>query len=187
SQAVRAFLDKKREEIAALKALGADGALIFLTFFLQVMAIAFLASIAGVLAGAAVPFLVERFHAHDIPVPAHFGLFAAPLFLAFVFGMLSAAAFAIPPLARAREIAPASLFRDLVSPTRQRGRLPYLAAAAFAGLLIMALALAISPSISFSLWFLACAGGGLLALVLAAAALRWLLRRLPHFRAPAAR
>jgi putative ABC transport system permease protein len=156
-------------------------------FFLQVMAIAALASVFGVAIGATVPFLVERFFARDIPVPAHFGLYTVPLALAFVFGMLSAAAFAIPPLARAREIAPAGLFRDIVAPATKHGRLPYLLAAALAGLLIVALALAVSPSLSFSLWFIACAGGGLIALALAAALLRWLLRQLPHARAPAAR
>lgn len=186
-QAVRAFLDRKREEIAALKALGADGALVFLIFFLQVMAIAALASLAGVAIGAAVPFLVERFAGRDIPVPAHFGLYSVALAIAFLFGILSAAAFAIPPLARAREIAPAGLFRDLVAPATKRGRLPYLAAAALAALLIVALALAVSPSLSFSLWFIACAGGGLIALALAAAGLRWLLRQLPHAKTPAAR
>jgi len=186
-QAVRAFLDRKREEVAALKALGADGALIFLVFFLQVMTIAALASVTGVLVGAAVPFLVARFYASEIPVPAHVDVFAWPLGLAFVFGVLSAAAFAIPPLARAREISPAGLFRDLVSPAAKHGRLPYLVAAAIAGLLIVGLALAISPSVSFSLWFLACAGGGLVALALAARALRCTLRRLPRARLPAAR
>src|SRR5579862_1061726 len=186
-QAVRAFLDRKREEIAALKALGGDGALIFLVFFLQVMAIAALASVAGVAIGAAVPFLVERFYARAIPLPAQFGLYSAPLALAFLFGVLSAAAFAIPPLARAREIAPAGLFRDLVAPATKRGRLPYLAAAGAAGALIVALALAVSPSLSFSLWFIACAGGGLLVLALAAALLRRLLRQLPRAKAPATR
>ena len=62
-QAVRAFLDRKRDEIATMKALGAAGPLIFLTFFLEVMAIAGLAALTGTLAGAAVPLLVERFYA----------------------------------------------------------------------------------------------------------------------------
>jgi putative ABC transport system permease protein len=186
-QAVNAFLDRKREEIATLKALGADGALIFFVFFLQVMAIAALASAAGVAIGAAVPFLVARFYAHDIAVPAHFDLYSTPLVLAFFFGILSAAAFAIPPLARAREVAPAGLFRDRVAPAARRGRLPYLAAAGLAGLLIVALALAVSPSLAFSLWFIACTAGGLLALGFSAEGLRRLLRRLPHARSPAIR
>ena len=178
-QAVRAFLDRKREEIATLKALGADGNLVFLIFFLQVMTIAALASLAGTLLGAAIPFLVGHFYGAAIPVPATFGIFAAPLLLAFAFGMLSAAAFAIPPLARAREIAPAGLFRDLVAPARRRGRLPYLASAAGAGLVIIGLALVDSPSLSFSLWFLACTAGGLAGLALAAAGIRLILQRLP--------
>lgn len=178
-QAVRAFLDRKRDEIATLKALGADGALIFQTFFVQVMAIAALASSAGVLAGMSVPFLLEQFYGADFPVPARFGLFAGPPSLAFMFGMLSAAAFAIVPLARTREIAPAALFRDLVARAGACAPLPYLAASGSAGLLIVALALAVSPSLSFSLWFIVGASGGLIVLALAAAALCLLLRRLP--------
>src|ERR1041385_6321084 len=37
-QAVSAFLDRKRAEIATVKSLGAEGALIFLTFFLHIIA-----------------------------------------------------------------------------------------------------------------------------------------------------
>jgi len=186
-QAVRAFLDRKQEDIATMKALGADGTLIFLIFFLQVMAIATVASLTGLLAGAAIPLAVERLYGAEIPVPASFGLFAGALLLAFVFGLLSAAAFAILPLARARDITPASLFRDLVAPERTRRRLPYLAAAAGAALLILALALAVSPSRSFSLWFLAGAAGGWIVLRLAAAALRFGLRKLPAASHPAPR
>jgi putative ABC transport system permease protein len=186
-QAVRAFLDRKREEIASLKALGADGGLVFLIFFLQVMTIATLASLAGSVAGALIPFVVALFYGAAIPVPAHFGLFIGPLLLAFIFGILSAAAFAIPPLARAREIPPAALFRDIVQPARRRGRLSYFIAAAGAGLAIVALALAFSPSFSFSLWFIACAGGGLTVLAIASATIASVLRRLPPPSRPALR
>ncbi len=186
-QAVRAFLDRKRDEIATLKALGADGALIFRVFFLQVMAIAVFASLAGLLAGAAIPFAVERFYGDEISLPASFALFPRPLLLAFLFGILSAAAFAIPPLARAREIPPAGLFRDLVAPAPRGARLPYLVAAGGAASLIAALALAASPSLSLSLWFLACVGGGMMALSLAAVSLRFILRRLPTPAWPALR
>ncbi|HEY3778453.1 MAG TPA: FtsX-like permease family protein [Rhizomicrobium sp.] len=186
-QAVRAFVDRKREAIATLKALGANGSLVFLIFFMQVMAIAALASVIGVGTGAAIAFLVVQLYGAELPLPAHLAVFPAPLSLAFAFGMLSAAAFSIPPLARAREIAPAGLFRDLVAPTRRRGRLPYRAAAALAGLLVLALALAVSPSLVFSLWFIACAIGGVVALSLAAAGLRLVLRRLPPLARPAPR
>ncbi|MGA9795753.1 MAG: FtsX-like permease family protein [Rhizomicrobium sp.] len=179
-QAVSAFLGRKRAEIATFKALGADGRLIFLAFFLQVMAMALLAVATGLVIGALLPFGVEYFYGADIPTPARYGIYAAPLLLAAVFGIFSAAAFSIPPLARAREIAPASLFRDIVAPADQRGRIPYLIAAALAGLVVVALALALAPSALFALWFVLGIAGGLLLLRLVAFALQWSLRRLPR-------
>lgn len=186
-QAVSAFLDRKHEEIATLKALGAEGGLIFLVFFLQVMAIAVAAMLAGLVAGAALPFVVQAFFTADLPAPARFAVYPAPLLLAALFGLLSAAAFAIPPLARAREIMPASLFRDVVAPTRVRGRLPYLAAAALAGVAVIALALVLAPSVLFATWFLAALAGGLIVLRATAFGLRALLRSLPRPRRPSVR
>ena len=186
-QAISAFLDRKRSEIAVLKALGADGRLIFLTSFVQVMAIAALAVAVGLIAGAAVPYAVAALYAASIPVPANYAVYWQPLILAAAFGFLSAAAFAIPPLARAREIAPASLFRDIVAPAKARGRWPYLAAAAVAAAAIVALALAISPDPIFAATFLGGAVVVLLALRLVAGGLRWLVAHAPRPRAPVPR
>ncbi len=184
-QAVGAFLDRKQEEIATLKSLGAEGGLIFLVYFLQVMAIALAAVIVGLIAGAALPLLVPVFFTSDLP--ARFAIYPAPLFLAALFGLLSAAAFAIPPLARAREIMPANLFRDRVAHAPVHGRLPYLAAASLAGFSVIALALAIAPSVTFAAWFVACIAGALLLLRSVAWGLRALLRRLPRPKRPSAR
>ncbi len=183
-QAVSAFVDRKRAEIATLKSLGADGTLIFLTFFLQVMAIAALAVFAGLALGAALPFAVQGAYGAEIPAPARYGVYPGPLLLAAAFGLFSAVAFAVPPLARAREIAPASLFRDIVAPVKRRGRLPYLAVAAAAAALVMILALAVSPSPIFAGWFLASIAGGLAVLWLLAHGFRLLLQRLPRPRRP---
>jgi putative ABC transport system permease protein len=186
-QAVGAFLDRKREEIATLKSLGAEGGLIFLVYFLQVMAIAVAAVAVGLMLGAALPFLVQAFFASDLPAPARFAVYPEPLLLAALFGLLSAAAFAIPPLARSREIMPASLFRDVVAPARVQGRLPYLVVAAVAGTGVIVLALAIAPSIEFAAYFLAGVVGGLIVLRTAAWGLRALLRRLPRPQKPTLR
>ncbi|HEY8949567.1 MAG TPA: FtsX-like permease family protein [Rhizomicrobium sp.] len=179
-QAVSAFLDRKREEIATLKSLGAEGGLIFLAFFLQVMAIALLAVIIGLILGAITPIAVGYFFGDQIPAPAIYTVYAGPLILAAIFGLLSAAAFSIPPLARAREIAPASLFRDIVAPSDARGRLPYLIAAGLCGLIVIALATFTSPYPTFALWFVAGAAGALIVLRLVAMGLRWALRRVPR-------
>ncbi len=181
-QAVSAFLEKKRAEIATLKSLGADGTLIFLIFFLQVMTIALVAVATGVVLGALVPFGVQWAWGSDIPVPANFSVYAQPLLLAAVFGVLSAASFAIPPLARARLIAPASLFRDVVAPARARGQWRYLGAAAAAALVVVGLALLISPTPVFAAGFLGATIAGLGVLRAIAAGLRWLLKKLPRPR-----
>ncbi|MEJ0025149.1 MAG: FtsX-like permease family protein [Rhizomicrobium sp.] len=186
-QAVSAFLDRKRGEIAIFKSLGADGGLIFLVFFLQVMAIATAAVIVGLMLGAALPFAVEYFLGSDIPAPAHFALYPAPLAFAAAFGLLSAIACAVPPLARARLIAPASLFRDIVAPSDRRGALPYLLGAGVAGALVVALALVLSPSPEFAAEFLGGVAASLVVLRLIAGAFRWTLRRLPRPRNPAIR
>jgi len=96
--------------------------------------------------------------------------------------LLSAIVFSVPPLARAREIAPASLFRDIVAPAKHRGRLPYLALASVAALAVIALALWISPLPIFAAWFLAGASGALIVLRLIAVGLRSALRKLPRPR-----
>jgi putative ABC transport system permease protein len=186
-QAVTAFLDRKRNEIAILKSLGADGATIFFTYFLQVMAIAIAAVILGLVLGAMIPFAVQDLYGGSIPAPAHFAVYPGPLILAATFGLLSAIAFAVPPLARTRLIAPASLFRDLVAPVRARGALPYLAAAGAAGVAILALALWLAPTPLFAAEFL---GGAVVVLALlrvVALGLRAMLARLPRPRRPGLR
>ncbi|HEX4303828.1 MAG TPA: FtsX-like permease family protein [Rhizomicrobium sp.] len=181
-QAVSAFLDRKRSEIAIFKALGADGVLIFLVFFIQVMAVALAAVLSGLVLGAALPFAVQAAYGADIPAPAHFALYAAPLALAAAFGLLSAIACAVPPLARARLIPPASLFCDLVAPASARGAWPYLLAAAIAGACVVGLALLLAPSPLFAAEFLAGTAAGLVVLRLIAEGFRFILKRLPRPR-----
>ena len=187
SEAVSAFLDRKRFDIAILKSLGADGRLVFLIFFLQVMAIAIGALILGVAIGATAPFLLARFYGDVLPLPPALGIYPGPLLLAAGFGLLSAIAFSVPPLGRAREIPPASLLRETVAPNRTRLRPAYLLGAGAAALGIIGLMLVLAPSPLYAGEFL---GGaivllGLLRLV--AEGVTRLLRKLPRPRSPLAR
>jgi putative ABC transport system permease protein len=179
-QAISAFLDRKRDEIAIFKSLGAGGALIFAAFFIQIMTIAALAVAVGAMGGALVPFLIEWLYGASFPIPAAFALYPKPLLLACAFGLLAAAAFAVPPLARARAITPAGLFRDIVDPSRTRIRWPYWLVSAGAGIAILLLALAIAPSRFFAAEFLGGIAAGLLILRLIAGGLRWAIARLPR-------
>lgn len=186
-QAITAFLDRKRAEIATLKSLGADGGLIFLIYFLQVIAIAVTAVAVGIAVGALLPFAIQYVYRDRIPAPAHFAFYPTALLLGAAFGLLSAIAFSVPPLARTRLIAPASLFRDLVAPADARAAVPYFVFAALAAALVVGLALLLAPSPIFALEFLGAVAAGLLALRLIAEALRFGLRQLPRLRVSAAR
>ncbi len=181
-QAVEAFLERKRATIATLKAMGAEGGQIFLIYLLQIMAVSALGLVLGLAIGAALPFAVEHFFGADIPAPARYAVYTAPLLIAAVFGALAALGFAIPPLARAREIAPAGLFRDLVAPSSHHGRWPYRLAALGAFILIGALSILLSPYKWFSAGFLGGTIGVLIVLRLIAFALRRGLAQLPRQR-----
>ena len=161
--AVEAFLEGKRATIATLKTLGVEGGQILLIYLLQIVAVAALGLVAGLSIGAAIPFAAGYFFGNEIPVPAHYAVYGGQLALAGAFGILSVLGFAIPPLARAREIAPAGLFRDLVAPSATQGRWWYRAAAAAAFAGIAALSILLSPNPLFNLGFL---GGTVLVLVL---------------------
>jgi putative ABC transport system permease protein len=111
---VTAFLDERIATIATMKCLGASRRLIVSVYFLQIAALAGLGILLGVAVGAAVPWVVVAAWGNHLPVAAHLGLYPRPLALAAGFGALTALAFATWPLARAGQIPPATLFRDIV-------------------------------------------------------------------------
>ena len=186
-QAVEAFLERRRATIATLKAMGAEGRHIFLIYLTQIMAVACLGLIFGLALGAAFPFIIEHLFGDAIPAPAHYAVYPGPLALAGLFGALAALGFAVPPLARAREIAPAGLFRDLVAPSARRGRWPYLLGAGAAFAAIAGLSVLLSPYPLFNLGFLAGTVGVLIVLRLIAIVLRRAIARVPRRRSQALR
>ncbi|HUO21305.1 MAG TPA: FtsX-like permease family protein [Caulobacteraceae bacterium] len=111
SGAVGAYLEARTPSIAVLKALGAEGALIRNLYLAQIAVLAGLGVGLGVAIGAAAPFLLSAIAGKSLPVPALFAVYPAPLLRAAAFGVLSAGAFSLMPLARARATPPAALFR----------------------------------------------------------------------------
>jgi putative ABC transport system permease protein len=130
ANAVKTYLDRKRDVIATLKALGATGAEVFAIYLLEVMVLAAVGILVGLLVGAALPFLIVAAFAPIIPVPIVPALHPGPLLLALVYGFLTALAFALWPLGRAHDLPVSGLFRDTVAPTRRLPRLRYLLASA---------------------------------------------------------
>ncbi|HWA68667.1 MAG TPA: FtsX-like permease family protein [Rhizomicrobium sp.] len=184
AQSIRAFLDRKRADIAILKSVGASGGFVFLVFFLQVMAVALAATLLGAALGALLPFCVTWVYGDALPVPPAFGIYPVPLLLALAFGLLSAVAFAVPPLSRARAVPPASLFRDTVAPARVEGQNLYRAISGAAALGVVLLTWAAAPSPVFAAEFLTGAVAALALLRLLAEGLRRGLAALPRPGSP---
>jgi len=110
--AVSAYVDGRKPAIATLKALGAESGLIRDMYLAQIGLLALAGVVIGLVVGAATPLVLGAAIQDDLPVPALFAIYPMPLVKAATFGLLSAAAFSLAPLARARTTPPASLFRS---------------------------------------------------------------------------
>jgi len=113
SAAVRAYLDRKTEAIAVLKALGATGGTILAAYMLQIGALTVLGVVLGLLLGGSLPVLAAPLISAQMPIPVELGLAPGALAEAALYGTLTAAIFTLWPLARLREVRAAALFRDL--------------------------------------------------------------------------
>ena len=184
---VRAWLDQRSRTIATLRCLGAPARVIFATYLIQVLALAALGILVGLAVGQGLMLLAAHLLQGTLPVPPRLGIYPLPLAQAALYGLLTALAFALWPLGRAREIPGAALFRDTVQATRSRPRLSLLAVNGAAALALVALVVGTAEQPLFALGFCAAAGGTLLLFRLGAAALTAFARRLRGIRRPALR
>ncbi|MFN0115984.1 MAG: ABC transporter permease [Paracoccaceae bacterium] len=113
ASAVGAHIDRKTGTIAALKAMGAANRTIFTAYLAEVGVLAVAGILGGLALGAALPLLAGPLIAARLPIPVDMSLSARPLAEAAVYGALTAALFALWPLARTAEVRTAALFRDL--------------------------------------------------------------------------
>lgn len=142
--AVSAYLESRKPSIAVLKALGARAGMIRDIYFIQIMALTTLGVAIGLVAGAAAPFALGAIAGKDLPVPALFAVYPAPLERAAAFGLLAALAFSLLPLARARSTPPSALFRREL--TGRIGAAPELFVALLAAAGLAALAIITAPT-----------------------------------------
>ncbi len=177
SQAVSAFLDRRRPAIATMKALGADENLIRLTYGLQLAALAFGGVMIGLVLGALAPFAVKLWAGDRLPLPAVFSLYPVPLLIALAQGLLAAAFFALPALGLARVTPPASLYRGQVEKKRF-APWPELIMAAVCGVAFTALAVLSSPNKMVTFLLLLASLLAFLLFVGLSNALMWLARKM---------
>jgi putative ABC transport system permease protein len=184
---VHAWLEARARSIATLRCLGASAGMIFLTYLMQVLALAAMGTAIGLGLGWGLVWLAAGALAGALPVPPKLGLYPLPLLLAGLYGLLTALAFALWPLGRAARIPGAALFRDTVSHAATRPALPVILANALVAVALVALVILTAQERAFAAAFCAAAAAALLVFRLGAALLVRAARRLSHIRRPSLR
>ncbi|MGD0634136.1 MAG: FtsX-like permease family protein [Beijerinckiaceae bacterium] len=187
ANAIRGFVERKRPEIAILKALGATGTQVFLLMLLEVTAIALVGIAAGAVLGAAMPFAVAAAFARLLPFPLAPSVYPLQMLEGFLYGGWTALAFSLPPLGRVHDIAVPALFRDQIEPGQTRLRLRYLVMTGLAGLGLAATILLLPGERMLAIYYMAATAGGFILLRLVAAGLMAIASRMPHPRSVALR
>jgi putative ABC transport system permease protein len=171
---VSSFLAAKTATIATLKCAGASGGLVFRLYMSQVLVLAALGVGLGCIVGGALPWGFAARAGAVLPAKPIAAIYWQPLALAALFGLATAATFAIWPVARAREVPGAQLFRDAVAPVTARPKRRYVVAAVAGVGLLAALTLWSSADRYFAAWFV---GGALATFGLLALGARLVMRR----------
>jgi putative ABC transport system permease protein len=142
--AVNAHVEASKGDIAILKVFGARGALVRDVHLLRIGLMSAIGIVIGLAAGAAIPPLLGAMLGNSLPVPTLFALYPWPLIKAAAFGLLSAAAFSLIPLARARATPPSVLLRRDLAAAPTLG--VEVVAALIAALALVAVAIASAPT-----------------------------------------
>ena len=180
--AVKSHLDRRRETIATMKALGASGRRVFAIYLTQVLLLALVGGAIGVTLGAVLPFVISWTFGAIIPLPIVPAVHPGELVLAMVYGLLTALVFALWPLGRAHDVPVAELFRDEVAQQPRRPRTRYVAFTAIAVVILAAFAVMLAYDRRVAIIYVATAAGIFLLLRVVAALLMMLAKRAPRAR-----
>ena len=182
ANAVTSHLARKRDVIATMKALGLTGGGVFTVYCGEIVMVALFAALLGAALGATLPFAIVWTFGGIIPLPVVPALHPGVLALAIAYGLLTALAFALWPLGRARDISVARLFRYQIAAERSRPRFRYIAGTAAIVALLAALAVITTYDRRVALFFVLAAAVVFVLLRLIAVGTMWLARRLPRPR-----
>jgi len=178
SAALQAWLAGKTRVIATLRTLGADQGTIFLTYFLQTGALALLGIGAGLVLGVGAPVVLAPLIEARLPVPAVFAPWPGPMAEAALYSALTVLVFTLWPLARARDVRAAALYREALTQARALPPWPFLAVTMALLAALVAAAVGFSGNLALTLWTAGGIAGALMVLALAGHAVRRAARAL---------
>lgn len=186
SNGVASYLAIKRNGIATLKILGASSADIARIYLMQIGAVAALAIGCGLVAGVVLPLGLVAAVRDILPVQPGFAIAPWPLVTSALYGLLIAFIFTMPPLAHARTLPAAALFRETVDKRSGIDRASMIAVGA-AGAAAVALALGTAREPLFAASVLGAVAGVLVLLTGIGLLVRRVARNAPAPRLPLAR
>src|SRR3954467_3915330 len=182
ANAVKSHIDRSRDVVATLKALGATGRDVFTIYLTQVIVLAAIGSVIGLAIGAALPFIIVGVFGNLLPLPVVPAFHPDELALSLLYGLLTALVFGLWPLGRVHDVPVAALFREAVTSEWHRPRWRYLGLIAVAIALLAAIAIGLAYDKRVAAVFVVSSAAVFALLRGIAAALMTLPRRLPRSR-----
>ncbi|MCJ8520167.1 putative ABC transport system permease protein [Pseudorhizobium tarimense] len=187
ANAVRAYLDTKRTTIATFKCLGAPAGTVTTIYLIQILLLAAVGILIGLVIGTIAPFVAIRFLEGVLPVPREIAFYPGALATAALFGLLITFAFSILPLGHSREVPATALFREQSFEGSGLPSWPYQLAAAAALAALAAIAILTAEDSFVASIFLGAVAFAFLLLRLVAWGIAALARRSPRVHSPALR
>ena len=185
ANATRAYLDGKREVIATFKSLGAPANFVLGVYLLQILLIAGIGILFGLILGSFMTPLAEWALTDLIPVGRGSAFQPSALGAGVAYGFLTALLFALWPLGQARDVPATALFRggreDGVWPRRT---ILLAMAAVLATLCLLAVAQAQEQRLAMI--FIGATAFAFIVLRLVGSAIRWAAKRAARWRSPVA-
>jgi putative ABC transport system permease protein len=180
ANAVRAHLDGKRSVIATFKCLGAPGNFAALVYLVQILIIASIAVVIGLVLAAVSPWAAASAIRSLLSLNVSGSFQPVALILAAVFGYLITLVFALLPLGRASLVAPTELFRENGFQPLALPKWPWLAAASIFAILVAGLAILTAKDRYVAVIFIGAAIAAFIVLRLVAWGIQRLARSAPR-------
>jgi putative ABC transport system permease protein len=187
ANAMHGFVERKRQTIAILKAVGATGSTVFALMLTQAMLVASAGAVLGAAFGAAFPFVAASAFGPLIPFPIAPTIYPAAIAKGLLYGFLTALAFSAGPLGRAHDVPAQALFRAGIESRRTTTRPRYLVLTLAVALCLASIILVFAADRRLVLIYFGATLAAFILLRVASFLIVVCAKRLPHARGVALR
>lgn len=176
ASSIHIYVQQKKSFVAVLRCLGASGWQSFNIFFIQSMALGLIGSIAGIILGIGIQFLVPVLFGQFIPVEISLTISWAAIFKGLLLGLIISGIFSFLPLSNIRKIPPLMVLRSEFNLRRAFSKMQTVVIL-IAILFPWIFAVIQTDSLKYGSAFMAALIGSFLVLVLVAKSLMFLVKK----------